>query len=167
MTRKEKLFKGYFFIFLCVLSLAMALHNFVCIGEAYISSNSRYISYEYYGGDAYTGIQHAIADTGNNVNSLVATVYSAGRQVLSAVFTTSAFVFVLVFFVCLYIAIKTFTYKNAEETKEADITNTAAKVVEKNNDIEIAEIEKFNNLKVRGLISEEEFELKRKKLLGI
>lgn len=30
-----------------------------------------YTSYQYYGGDAYTGIQHAAADTANNVSQLM------------------------------------------------------------------------------------------------
>ena len=38
-------------------------------GDAYIYT-SAHASYEYYGGDAYTGIQHAAADTANNVASI-------------------------------------------------------------------------------------------------
>lgn len=168
MTRKQKLFKGWFFIFICALSLAMALHNFICLEETNIYSYSgNYINREYYGGDAYTGIQQAVADTGNNVNTLGDTVARAGDEILEAFMVTSAFIFTLVFFVCLYVAIKTFTEKIEEEAKASDTVHAAATVAEKANGDEITEIERFNDLKERGLISEEEFELKRKKLLGI
>ena len=47
-----------------------------------------------------------------------------------------------------------------------DTVNVSATVADISND-EIVEIERFNNLKNRGLISEEEFEVKKKQLLGI
>ena len=167
MTRKEKLFKGLFFTFMCVLTLAMTLHCFVCLSETYIHSYAeKYISYEYYGGDAYTGIQQAVADTGNNVRGLSSTVSTAGNEILGAILTTGAFVFMLIFFVCLYTAIRTFTSKIVEETKGVDTVNVSATVADISND-EIVEIERFNDLKNRGLISEEEFEAKKKRLLGI
>ena len=152
---------------MCVLTLAMTLHCFVCLSESYIYSyGGNYISYEYYGGDAYTGIQQAVADTGNNVNTLGNTIAYAGTKILDAILTTGAFVFMLIFFVCLYTAIRTFTSKIVEETKGVDTANVSATVADISND-EIVEIERFNDLKNRGLISEEEFEAKKKQLLGI
>ena len=127
----------------------MALHCFVCLEASYIYAGN-YISYDYYGSDDVVWI-----------------VAHAGNQILDAVLVTGAFVFVLVFFACLYITIKTFTEKIAKKTTEINIEKAATKVAEKSINEEIAEIERFNYLKERGLISEEEFEIKRKKILGI
>ena len=169
MTKKQKTFKGIFLIFMCVLSLAMALHNYVCINEKYIYRYATtHIDYEYYGGDAYTGIQQAAAGTGNNISAVNSTIAGAGNEILSVILLACAFIFTLIFFVCLYLTIKTFS--------ESTITKPQATVTEKpepkkaeteqqNN--EISEIEKFNELKERGLLSAEEFDAKKKQLLGI
>jgi hypothetical protein len=39
-------------------------------GEVLIADDGDYVAKNYYGGDAYTGIQHAAAETGQNVRAL-------------------------------------------------------------------------------------------------
>ena len=165
MTKKQKLFKGFFLIFLCLLSLAMALHHFVCSGTVnFYYPDGEYIKYEYYGGDAYTGIQHAVADVGNNVSTLDNAISYISREIVETILLTCAFAFTLVFFVFLYLAIKTFMEKTVEEYYPENNYVYAAKGTTVN---KISEIERFNELKERGLLSEEEFELKKKQILGI
>ncbi|MBO7310819.1 MAG: hypothetical protein J6U86_05440, partial [Clostridia bacterium] len=110
MTKKLKLFKGIFLSFMSVLSLAMALHNFVCIEETYLYNPnlSQPISYKFYGANysIYGDIQHSIADVGNNVDKLSEHVTWMGEEIFSSMLSGFAFVFLLVFFVCLYLAIK-------------------------------------------------------------
>ena len=158
MTKKQMLFKRIFLIFMCVLSLAMAIHNFVYTDYTYIPYSGDYISHRYYNGDAYTGIQNAIADAGNNVYQVSSTVSDAGREIMDAMLLAFAFIFTIVFFVFLYLTIKAFMETAIEEAKEV--------VKEVAND-DASKIEYYNSLKERGLLSKEEFELKKKQLLGI
>ena len=44
-----------------------------CYWDSY-SYYGDYVSYETYGGDAYTGIQNAAADTANNINDLISVI---------------------------------------------------------------------------------------------
>lgn len=41
------------------------------IMASFTSNHGTFVSDKYYGGDAYTGIQNAVADTANNINSLI------------------------------------------------------------------------------------------------
>ena len=154
---------------MCVLSLAMALHNYICLAGNYIHSRSTsYIEYKYYGGDAYTGIQQAVADTGNNVSDLNYTVAKAGTEIMSVILLAYAFIFTLIFFVCLYLTIKNFAESTIAQAKATTVEEPELQKIEtEHKNDEISEIEKFNELKERGLLSAEEFELKKKQLLGI
>jgi hypothetical protein len=169
MTKKQKILKGIFLIFMCVLSLAMALHNYICLDEKYIYRYSTsHIDHKYYGGDAYTGIQQAVADTGNNVSALNSTVAEAGNEIMSVILLACAFIFTLIFFVCLYLTIKTFAENTIAQAKATTVEEPELPKIEtEHKNDEISEIEKFNELKERGLLSAEEFELKKKQLLGI
>ena len=165
MSKKQKTFKGIFLVFLCLLSLAMALHSFIGLETKwdYVSSGT-HIQHSYYGGDAYTGIQNAAADTGNNVLYLQATVRSIGNQIISIILVTSAFIFTFIFFVCLYLTIKTFAEKAIDEKRHNIEGGTA---IETSNFSDCDLIEKYSLLKERGHLSEEEFNAKKKQLLGL
>ena len=72
-------------VVLGVILVYVAMEGGVC------NFSGNYSSYEYYGGDAYTGIQHAVADTSRNVNNLghamengVRTLLQAGGFVIAA-----------------------------------------------------------------------------------
>ncbi len=53
------------FMLIGVVSIIFAI---LCFTYAYpVADRGGYTWYEYYGGDAYTGIQHAAADTANNI----------------------------------------------------------------------------------------------------
>ena len=70
MTDKSRSLKtaaGVFLILGSVLSLIFAIISFA-------QNNGFYVISHTYGGDAYTGIQHAAADTGNNVKALAEAV---------------------------------------------------------------------------------------------
>ena len=54
-----------------VLLIIVGIVSFSLSISCYRLSNGDYMSYEYYGGDAYTGIQHAAARTANNMQYLI------------------------------------------------------------------------------------------------
>lgn len=61
--------KVFCFIGLGIGTLCLILSIVALCGSASVSTGN-YISHESYGGDAYTGIQNAAADTGNNIRFL-------------------------------------------------------------------------------------------------
>jgi hypothetical protein len=70
-TKLQKKAKAFKVVKIIVASLLIAMGIilfYIGFDEIYYSSN--YTSYETYGGDAYTGIQNAAADTARNVDNL-------------------------------------------------------------------------------------------------
>lgn len=66
--KKPTLIKLVSAVLLCCLGLVIAIMGLSeAIGGTYYSN---YTSYEYYGGDAYTGMQQASADAANNASKL-------------------------------------------------------------------------------------------------
>ena len=67
MEKKQSLIKAIAFTAIGVLSIVFA---FICIDGMYNSYSNdydyEYSIYEFYGGDAYTGIQHAAVNAANN-----------------------------------------------------------------------------------------------------
>ena len=55
--------KSIFFILVGIVSIGLSISCFNADDGDYVEKN-------YYGGDAYTGIQHAAAETGQNVRAL-------------------------------------------------------------------------------------------------
>lgn len=70
---KSKRVTGFF---LLVAAIVSVIFGIVCFNSYPSSVTIKYVEYEYYGGDAYTGIQNAAADTANNVKANDATVRS-------------------------------------------------------------------------------------------
>ncbi|MBQ9862063.1 MAG: zinc-ribbon domain-containing protein [Clostridia bacterium] len=85
----------------CVLGIVLGLVLTVVGFTTYDSSlYSDYIASESYGGDAYTGIQNAAADTGNNIFSLEWTVREISGVVLIGFGLVTVLYFVLKVFEC-------------------------------------------------------------------
>ena len=68
---KSKRVTGFF---LLVAAIVSVIFGIVCFNSYPSLDTTKYVKYEYYGGDAYTGIQNAAADTANNVQANVETV---------------------------------------------------------------------------------------------
>ena len=60
--------KGIFCIIIAVVALGFSIACFEWENDGYSPDK------EFYGGDAYTGIQHAVADTARNVQMLISSV---------------------------------------------------------------------------------------------
>lgn len=61
---------------------------------AFSKEDGDWVSHSYYGGDAYTGIQNAAADTGKNVHYLIESVnYGFGSILLIGGLSCIAFAF--------------------------------------------------------------------------
>ena len=91
-TKKSmRLFLGIAFCIIGAISCFLSMENINYVGD--------YQSNEYYGGDAYTGIQHAAATTANNINELGDTI-EFGLQMIflveGLVLITSGVYFIIV-----------------------------------------------------------------------
>ena len=96
---------GIAFLFIAVLSLSFSI---VCF-SMYTKNTDKTISYRgsidtysYYGGDAYTGIQHAIVDSGENTYYLGLTVanvgeniFKLGKEIINCVTIMGGFAFIV------------------------------------------------------------------------
>lgn len=72
---KSKRVTGFFLLVAAIVSVIFGIVCFNSYPSSYLTSD-KHVEYEYYGGDAYTGIQNAAADTANNVQANVETVRS-------------------------------------------------------------------------------------------
>ena len=115
--------------------------------------------YEYYGGDAYTGIQQAAADTARNVDDL-------GDLVRNFANDTLKFSSILVVSVGLYLL--ALAFRDIEKKKPvAAQAATVTVPVEQPKENEIAQLEKYKALLDIGALTQEEFDAKKKQLLGL
>lgn len=79
--------KRIILIFTGLISLGLSI-------GAFCKDDGNYVSYNYYGGDAFTGIQNAAADTGENVRTLTESVnYGFGSILLVCSLGCFAFAF--------------------------------------------------------------------------
>lgn len=76
MKRKRFIASGFWFI--AVLSLIFA---FICFGLDMGDTNGSAVDKEYYGGDAYTGMQQASAQAANNAYFATLNLYCLGKGV--------------------------------------------------------------------------------------
>lgn len=98
-TLKKKDLFAYACLAIAVLAFIFAI---VCFATNSSASNGSYESSKSYGGDAYTGIQNAAAQTANNVYYL-----SKNIQTLTAcVATASGFFFLLVALIFALVGVK-------------------------------------------------------------
>lgn len=96
---------GIAFLFIAVLSLSFSI---VCF-SMHAKNTDKTVSYwgfkdtySYYGGDAYTGIQHAIVDSGENTYYLGLTVadvgeniFKLGKEIINCVTIIGGFAFIV------------------------------------------------------------------------
>ena len=89
MEQKKTMFQTIAYLTIGALCIIFAI---VCISDTfYYHGFYTHVSYEYYGGDAYTGIQQAVADTANNVAE-------AGSNLalqLDAIFEVIGYIFIV------------------------------------------------------------------------
>lgn len=71
----KNIIKNILLIFVGIVSIGLSV-------SCFISDTGDYVSEEFYGGDAYTGIQHAAAETGQNVRALTVIVSKGFGSVL-------------------------------------------------------------------------------------
>ena len=115
-----------------------------------------YTSYEYYGGDAYTGIQQAVADTSKNVDRL-------GDLICSV--TNNTYLYAGLIIIALGIYMIGNTFANFELEKKE--TPKVEPVVNPSQDDVLSTITKFKELLDAGAITQEEFDAKKKEMLNI
>lgn len=135
----------------------------------YVMNTGSYESSETYGGDAYTGIQNAAAQTANNVQYLTAAVkFGFGSVLLIAGFVL--IIYALTSGKSLPSPVKDKVGFSANtvpapfaEKEASDTTNT----VPVQGNVKYSELEKYNELLNDGVISQEEFDAKKKQILGL
>jgi len=111
-------------LFFAVAFLAVALSAllFFMSTEVSIPSYSVHTSYEYYGGDAYTGIQQAAADTSRNVANLISTCRSGLESVVKAIYISVAFVLVALAGLFVTLGVKHKLVANEAKLEESKTT---------------------------------------------
>ena len=122
MEKSKNLITGVMFIIAGLIAIAFAI---VVISQTTNFSVGSYTWYESYGGDAYTGIQNAAADTANNVSYL-----NDNLEDFAQMFKVSTFGFMLVVAcVCFGVGAKCLANKPAVEdvTAPKDSDNKLAK----------------------------------------
>ena len=124
----------------------------------YMSSSST--QYQYYGGDAYTGIQNAVADTSNNVRHL-------GDGLERAIGDAYKYTGFLLAFIGLYLLGATFMSMNRQKQSQPiaqSVNSVGTPPVE---DPIVENLKKYKQLLDSGIITQEEYDEKRRQLLEI
>ena len=88
---------------------------------------SKYVSYEFYGGDAYTGIQNAAADTANNIGRLTDLVESVGEEFFNFFGTMLILAGVLVIIVSIKMAVTEITKAKEIQCESVGVENNTTK----------------------------------------
>lgn len=112
--------KKIFGIGLLVIAVVCLVFSILCFNMEFDSSGS-YESYKSYGGDAYTGIQNAAAQTANNVKNLSYELAEIGNSVTSCI--GYGFIVTTLFFVAvgLYFLLGEFSFFKAKAPKSKTI----------------------------------------------
>ncbi len=113
-----------------------------------LTRHGGYILHKYYGGDAYTGIQNATADAGNNVLYLEALM----QRVFRYAFIITGLGFILY-------GVKTLLFNNMSG---AIIESSETK----NNETNLDRLAKLKSLFDNGAIDENEFKVEKEKILN-
>ena len=120
---KKKLF-AYLYLAIALLALVFAIVSFATDVSSYSGSHE---SNETYGGDAYTGIQNAAAQTANNVYYMNDNLVALGTFVVTA----SGFFFLLVSLTFALIGAKELVLLNeASEQKNEEPTAPTTEVAQ-------------------------------------
>ena len=80
------------------------------------------IDYEYYGGDAYTGIQHAISDTSENINIIGLSIDFFRTSVIEYISVAMVIGSILIAFLGLYMLTYALKDLYIEKTKQQSTT---------------------------------------------
>ena len=112
-----------------------------------------YILYRSYGGDAYTGLQNAAADTGNNVYWLERLMQKAFR-----------YAFILTGLGFIFYGLKTLLLSNANIAKVAGANMVTSGV--NNNETNLDRLATLKDLFDKGVIDENEFKAEKEKILN-
>ena len=112
-----------------------------------------------YNGDAYTGIQHAVADAADNVSTL-------GRGLQNTIEDAYIFAGLFVLFIGLYMLGVTFATMNKEVKKQTEVQAASASITVPSEISVLQNIEKYKKLLDVGAITQEEFDAKKSQLLG-
>jgi len=111
--------KKVFQIVVGVISIVFAILCFVLQPDLYEGS---IVSDQYYGGDAYTGIQHAAAATARNVYYLNQNITELSKVIMMAF----GFLFIIVGISSIFKGVLTGCNKNKEKVVETNIENPVA-----------------------------------------
>ena len=117
------------------------------------------VQWEYYGGDAYAGIQHASATTANNVRLL-------GEAAACAVERAYFWIGILLMVIGAYLFACSLANIEFKNEYVINMTTTEKKSKEPE-DAAIAHLAKYKGLLDEGAITQEEFDAKKKQLLGL
>lgn len=146
---KTKILKNIIPIMWITVGVLSIVFAFICLGyyygyaNIYISSNSvGYVYHEKYGGDAYTGIQNAAADTANNISYLGRTL--EGFEGLNGMFDcgmeffTNATFFILLItgLILVLIGISRFNFKTTANTPRTSPITTTYKEISTSQPVE-------------------------------
>ncbi len=113
-----------------------------------LTRHGGYILHKYYGGDAYTGIQNATADAGNNVLYLEALMQRVFR-----------YAFIITGLGFIFYGVKTLLFNNMSG---AIIESSETK----NNETNLDRLAKLKSLFDNGAIDENEFKVEKEKILN-
>ena len=91
--------------------------------ESYVLYDGSYISFETYGGDAYTGIQNAAAATANNVRALIRVVGYATSNLIHYIGYLLFTIGVLLLVIGVSKTITVFSKKSVVNVNTQDTTN--------------------------------------------
>ena len=147
---KTKIFvlKATCIALITMIGITMMILGF-CDATGFHHNSAVYVSDQSYGGDAYTGIQNGVADTANNVGDVIRNI-AAGAQMVYILGGALLMVVGVYLFACL---LSQYSCPKVSENS--------------NEDPVLVSIEKFRNLLDNGVITQEEFDAKKKQLLGL
>lgn len=128
-----------------VLGVVIFLMGILYVSGFYCSAV--YVPYEKYGGDAYTGIQNAVADAANNIGDIADALYFGMHQI---------YMFVGIFLIIMSVYLLACAFAAIPSKKKVDKESHA-----------LSQIAQYKNLLDTGVISQEDFEAKKKDLLGL
>ena len=121
-----------------------------------LTRHGGYILHKYYGGDAYTGIQNATADAGNNVLYLEALMQRVFR-----------YAFIITGLGFIFYGVKTLLFNKDNVCQNVNMSGAIIESSEtKNNETNLDRLAKLKSLFDNGAIDENEFKAEKEKILN-
>ena len=143
-----------------VASIMVMILGIVMVFNSNFYINGVNTNYQFYGGDAYTGIQHAVADASNNINDIA----NALENIIEDAYKCTGYFLLFIGIYMLGATLSTI-HKNKRSTltEEPEVLSNSTP----SEDSVLENIEKYKRLLDAGIITEEEFTAKKRQLLGI